>query len=221
MKTKTKQKISKSLKNYHNRKQIAQDLAVLLVIIGVIITMFGSNNIIKAYNEVENEKQVTSQDLVEKLTTGQIEAKNDMSGEGLEVALNHDLSVKEKLNLIAVEICEDRGLGDYCINDLMAMAFVESNFDNHAIGDHGQSHGLFQIHRGYHRHITIEQARDIRFSAEWTIDRMIHYGYPEYRSNAIRRHNGSPANPKTKLYLEKVNAFVGSINLNKINKVTL
>lgn len=115
------------------------------------------------------------------------------------------MSVPEKIAVIAEQECKKRDLGDFCVEDIKAMAYVESRFDPNAVGDNNQSFGILQIHTGYHQHITKEQARDIRFSIEWTLDRLVHYGYPVYRSNSIRRHNGGLDNPRTKNYLQTVN----------------
>jgi hypothetical protein len=53
---------------------------------------------------------------------------------------------------------------------LLRLAWCESQYDTTAVGDNGNSHGLFQIHRGYHPNISIEQAQDPWFSTEWTIN---------------------------------------------------
>ena len=99
-----------------------------------------------------------------------------------------------------------------CINDLVAMAFVETQEDpfNCSLPGHDSysSLGCFQISRYYHPHITDEQAQDPYFSADWTLARMINHNYKADRNNAIRSHNGSINNPKTLNYLNKVNAFI-------------
>jgi len=112
--------------------------------------------------------------------------------------------------LIASSIACNKHKLDYgCIEDLIAIAHNEkADFDCDANGDFGASHGCFQIHLGYHQEVTQEQARDANFAAQWTLDRMVKFGYPEYRSSAIRRHNGSATNPKTLVYLNKVNSYI-------------
>lgn len=120
-------------------------------------------------------------------------------------------STKEKLKMIVKVECEKRKLDDYCVEDLMAMAWVESRFNDKAVGDGGNSHGLFQISRYYHPHISIEQAQNIKFATTFTLDRLIKKGYPKYRSNSIRLHNGSLNNPKTLNYLNAVNRYIDNI----------
>lgn len=118
------------------------------------------------------------------------------------------LPVKERLRIEAREECNKRDLGEYCVDDLMGMVWTESRFNPDTVGDNGSSHGLFQIHLGYHPNITKKQARKIGFSVEWTLNRMVEkYNYPEYRSIAIRGHNGSPNNPRTLTYLRSVNNY--------------
>lgn len=105
--------------------------------------------------------------------------------------------------------CKARDLGDYCVADLMGIAYAEHHdFDCSKVGDSGSSVGCFQIYRKVHKSITVEQASDIQWSTNWTLNRLISKGYGEYRSFAIRSHNGSPYIPKTKAYLDTVNKFV-------------
>jgi hypothetical protein len=198
MKYKQKSKISKSLKKYHNRRRMTQDLAYMLTFIAIIIITGATNQLVRAYNDTETAKASISHDLIEKRTEGQIEAKND-------IPEAEPKTVEEQIRAIAEKECEKRGLAEYCIKDILSMAWVESRLNPNAIGDGGKSHGILQIHLGYHKHVTVEQAQDIEFSIKWTLDRMTHYGYPEYRSYAIRRHNGSATNPLTLNYLQKVN----------------
>ena len=105
--------------------------------------------------------------------------------------------------------CKARDLGDYCVADLMGIAYAEHHdFDCSKNGDSGSSVGCFQIYRKVHKSITVEQASDIQWSTNWTLNRLISKGYPTYRSHAVRSHNGSPYIPKTKAYLDTVNKFV-------------
>jgi hypothetical protein len=109
----------------------------------------------------------------------------------------------------AYEACKKHSLGDSCVSDLLAMALTEKRDLNcNSSGDSGKSWGCFQIHLGYHPEITKEQAKDIKFAVNWTLDRLVANGYPKYRSIAIRSHNGSPNNPKTLTYLNTVNSFI-------------
>lgn len=78
-----------------------------------------------------------------------------------------------------------------CYYDLLAMAWHESHFDCKAVGDGGKSRGCFQIQTAMHG-LTVAQAEDYAFAAEWTLDRMVRdTGYPRYRTASLRRHNGS------------------------------
>lgn len=116
------------------------------------------------------------------------------------------MSVEEQIRRLADEVCEG---ADYCINDLVAIAWVETRFNCESVGDNGNSYGCYQIHRGYHPSVSSEQAVDLKFAIPWTYNRLVAHGYPEYRSYAIRKHNGGATNPLTLVYLNKVNAYLG------------
>lgn len=81
-----------------------------------------------------------------------------------------------------------------CYDDLLAIAYHESRFDNNAVGDHGLSHGPFQIYQKVHPNITLEQATDYRWAATWTLERMHGFGYPAQRTLSIKAHNGFNGN---------------------------
>lgn len=111
--------------------------------------------------------------------------------------------------LASEQACKYVGLGDSCIQDLMGIAYTETrSFNYKALGDGSKSYGAFQIHRGYHPEVTIEQATDPYWAAKWTIKRMIAYGYPTNRSVAIMKHNGTPNTPATLGYLSTVNKYI-------------
>lgn len=126
---------------------------------------------------------------------------------------------RQKVERIAKVECDKRGLGDFCWKDLMGIAYAESrksdnpntDFNCNAVGDNGFAHGCFQINFHFHKNITVEQARDVTFSVNWTLDRMQHCGYPIYRSIAIMRHNGTPGTKTTLKYLATVNYFVSTL----------
>lgn len=106
----------------------------------------------------------------------------------------------------AREACSGWGgdMRDACTADLMAMAQTESNFDCALVGDQGRSYGCFQIQIKMHG-VTAEQARDFAWAARWTLDRMTQeFGYPKYRTSAIRAHNG--AGVAAVQYAERVKA---------------
>lgn len=54
---------------------------------------------------------------------------------------------------------------------LISLARCESNFNPYAIGDNGNSYGLYQIFLRYHPDVTKEQAQVIEFSTIWTINK--------------------------------------------------
>ena len=111
--------------------------------------------------------------------------------------------------LASEQACKSVGMGDACIKDLMGIAYTETrSFNYKAMGDGSKSYGAFQIHRGYHPEVTIEQATDPYWAAKWTIKRMIAYGYPKNRSVAIMKHNGTPNTPATLGYLSIVNKYI-------------
>jgi hypothetical protein len=128
--------------------------------------------------------------------------KNDIK---LIKLITNNPEIETQIREIANKECYKKGLGDYCINDLVGIAYAEHrDLDCERDGDNGKSWGCFQINSDYHN-ITREQALDLNFSINWTLNRMIHYGYPEYRSYAIMKHNGTPNTKRTLSYLATVN----------------
>lgn len=114
------------------------------------------------------------------------------------------------IRLAAEQACKYIGIDNKsCQEDLVGMAWTEvRNFDCMIPGDGSKSYGCWQIHLGYHPEIKKDQAQDPYWAAIWTAKRLVAYGYPKYRDNAIRAHNGSVNNPKTLAYLNTVNEFV-------------
>lgn len=51
---------------------------------------------------------------------------------------------------------------------LIRLANCESSLNPYAVGDHGHSHGLYQIFLRWHPDVTLDQARDIDFATRWT-----------------------------------------------------
>lgn len=91
-----------------------------------------------------------------------------------------------------------------CYYDLLAMAYAESRFDCAAVGDQGRSRGCFQIQTAMHG-ISVADAEDYAYAAEWTLDRMVRdTGYPRMRTASISRHNGS--GDRADAYAESVKA---------------
>lgn len=60
------------------------------------------------------------------------------------------------------------------VNPQMALAIAhdESQFNPQAVGDHGESLGIWQIHMPAHKEITPQNARDVVFSTEWAISQL-------------------------------------------------
>lgn len=89
---------------------------------------------------------------------------------------------------------EEKGL---MASDILAMCIKESfNCSDHPVGDRGKAHGAFQIHLGFHKHITPKQARNFDFALEWTTNRLLAKKYATDRAYAIMKHNGSNARAK-------------------------
>jgi len=118
-----------------------------------------------------------------------------------------DPTIAQQIRIIASKECGE--MGEFCIKDLLAMAWVESAFNCEAVGDFGASHGCYQIHQGYHN-VKQADAENLNFAISWTLNRLKHYGYPVYRSRAIMKHNGTPNTPKTLTYLNKINNYINN-----------
>lgn len=58
------------------------------------------------------------------------------------------------------------------VQTALIIAKDESGFNPQAIGDHGTSIGLFQIHLPAHPDISEKQAEDPIFSTEWTMQKL-------------------------------------------------
>lgn len=121
-------------------------------------------------------------------------------------------SDRDEIERVAKIVCAEKGLGDYCWKDLVGITYAEHHdFNCSEKGDKGYSVGCYQIYRAIHTTITEEQAMDIDFATNWTLNRMIHYGYPVMRSYAIMKHNGTPGTDKTLKYLQTVNSYANSL----------
>lgn len=57
-------------------------------------------------------------------------------------------------------------------NTLIRLAHCESSLNPEAVGDNGNSYGLFQIFLKWHPDVTAEQARDIEFATKWTANKI-------------------------------------------------
>ena len=119
------------------------------------------------------------------ITTGQTGAETDTAG------VSSGLPSKSQKDAVA-RVCGERFTGaqlSTCYDDLLAIAYTETRFQDPApIGDHGLAYGSFQLHIKLHG-ITEGQANDFEWAAGWTLDHMVHYGYPVYRSVGLGSHN--------------------------------
>lgn len=63
---------------------------------------------------------------------------------------------------------------EYGVDPYMAVhvAWNESRFNSKAIGDHGESHGVWQIHLPAHTNVTEKQAHNLEWSTEWSMREM-------------------------------------------------
>ena len=187
-----------------NKIKIIIIIPILLVqIIAItIITKKIINKIDKNFNQEFNqlEKYFENQQEILNQTPGkfkEINEKIDQYREEISLyrsRVNTPLIYYEKLKKAAHIACQHYKLGKQCEKDLLAIAWVESRFNCLAVGDYGKSFGCFQIHSGFHPHITYKQAQDVNFSTFWTLDRLIKYNYKKNRSYAIQCHNGCMAN---------------------------
>lgn len=183
---------------------------VIVAGIGLIgLNLYRQNKKIEQV-EIKQEQQI------EEVKAEVVEVKSEVKEVKKEVvAVKKIVSTIEKQNdyfeieQAAKIACKARELGDFCVADLMGIAYAEHHdFDCSKNGDSNNSVGCWQIYRKVHKSITVEQARDIQWSTNWTLNRLISKGYPTYRSHAIRSHNGNPYIPKTKAYLDTVNRFI-------------
>jgi hypothetical protein len=94
---------------------------------------------------------------------------------------------------VLLDVCRERGYGEDCAKILYGMMWRESRFVAKAVGDQGRAHGYFQIHYRLHK-ISLECARDVRCSADWSLSYMERNGYPKYVTHAIQCHNGCGVN---------------------------
>ncbi|MEY4722499.1 MAG: hypothetical protein RLZZ324_12, partial [Candidatus Parcubacteria bacterium] len=113
-----------------------------------------------------------------------------LSTDGSAVVPDAPPTIQETLT----SVCAARGYGEDCAKILLGMAWKESRFKADAKGDYlangfARARGWFQIHYKLHG-ITIAQAEDLTFSANWTLDYMESNGYPKNVRWAVQCHNG-------------------------------
>jgi hypothetical protein len=106
---------------------------------------------------------------------------------------------------ILTYVCRQNGINSKdCPVTLYAMAQHESYFGKAMSGDGGRSQGYFHI-LDIHK-LPKSCTHDLECSADFTLKRMIRYGYKTNPANAIMAHNGTPGIPATTRYLASVNA---------------
>jgi hypothetical protein len=54
----------------------------------------------------------------------------------------------------------------------IGIAEAEGQFDTNSVGDHGTSYGTWQIHLPAHKDITKEQATNLIWSTQWSLNEM-------------------------------------------------
>jgi len=206
MKNKNK-KISRGLKRHYENKRkqttVKKGLAIAIPFILAICLISEMSEKTNAHISDFKTSEIANSVFIPKEDKNSVVIANIENKEELSVK-----DTKGKIKAVAVRECRNRNLGGYCVEDMLAMAWTESRFDCNVVGDNGNSFGCFQIHRGYHKHVTVEQARDIEFSLNWTLNRLVSKGYPKYRTASIRLHNGSLDNPKTLAYFNTVERYI-------------
>lgn len=101
----------------------------------------------------------------------------------------------ENLKAAATRVCDENNIKEvWCRNDLLALSNHETAGWVRFEGDGGCSTGWFHINRCVHVHVTKDQSMNFEWAAQWSLKRMIHYGYPVYRTQALQSHNGIGVN---------------------------
>lgn len=113
-----------------------------------------------------------------------VEALKEREAEDQVPAPSEPLSVVDTITLVAHE----HGFQD--TDWLLALARCESGLRPTAVGDGGSSHGLWQIHLGYHPTVTVAQATDPVWSTTWTVQKL---QAGQYRLWTCGRRLGPPS----------------------------
>lgn len=77
---------------------------------------------------------------------------------------------QQEVEALIRRIAGEMGFGD--ADFLVRLARCESGLRPNALGDHGQSRGLFQIYRPAHPTVTDEQAYNPEWAIRWTINKI-------------------------------------------------
>lgn len=103
-------------------------------------------------------------------------------------------------------VCRKNGFPtDDCARVLYGMAWQESVFGKRMVGDGGKSEGWYHIM--YYHNVPDSCSRDLECSADWTLKRMMRFGFgesPEATKVAIMKHNGTPYIAATIAYYDAV-----------------
>ena len=103
-----------------------------------------SNNFVISCDEVVKATSIA--------TPERVEVETPLLEQVLPVMIETEKSNEMQIREIAKEF-------DFKWEDwLVKLAFCESSLNQYAVGDNGNSRGLFQIHKGYHPNVTDEQA---------------------------------------------------------------
>lgn len=209
MKNKKGRKISYNYKRTSS-KHISFILFVLQLFIGMALFMWMAGLLAKDVVLTPVIKEVQAKEITSNFNP--CDLNNVECVTGVEY-VEYSGTIPEQIAETAYYECNLHGLGQRCINDLLAIAWKETRYRCGDKGDGGNSHGCYQIYRIANQNVTVEQAENIVFSTRWTLNRMIRFGYPKYRTYAIRKHNGSANNPVTLRYFQSIDKY--SKNLDK------
>jgi hypothetical protein len=204
---KRKNKTYRNQPTKHHKTQKSKQLAIA-VILSSLFTLSAINAITDAIqynrqrNTTTNNQTTINNILIDDLTIINYKTENE------KIAY---LSVIQACDKHLPATTYGKTTNDNCINDLIAIAHQENRTFSHNTkgADSYQSYGLYQISLYYHPQITIAQANDPYFAADWTLRRLINNGYlTGSRDYAIMKHNGTPNIPATLKYLAGVNNYI-------------
>ena len=131
---------------------------ILIIIICIIILSWAFGGLYILFTDVQAVKTYELSDKANPPKSGTIE----------EFCIKYpeycDATIEDKIRRIAKQ-------ENFPVDILYRLINCESQWDINAIGDYGKSYGLYQIHRGYHPEVSVEEARDVIKSTQWTIQR--------------------------------------------------
>lgn len=183
-------------------RKVAMWLVIDFVAIAVAVTLF-----VEALNS-SYTVEVTRWDVSQEPESGKLMA--DPQGEGDDDVLVEEGEVSPDPLLTIKKVAQEEGV-DWKV--LYAIGQKESQYYPNRVGDthlKNASYGYFQINRGYHPDVSIEQANDLEWSARWTAKRL---KKNEWRGEAemIRSHNGLVADYSNKWYVDDVIQIIANL----------